>query len=175
MKKPEYAAGVTAIYRKYVDYYYGLREKYGTAEAGERFSVEKPDSRILTSLYIRSQVQDGYYFRKNGKEMITLDSPAYSGSDEALLEDIRRQYLEEKKRLPLRLYAVFRKGEPVSLTVALEEKSVTITGEPAQKAVKQPVTEENIRKQLGKLGDSPFAAEDILVDMDGDVFSLSDR
>lgn len=170
MKKPEYAAGVTAIYRKYIDYYYGLREKYGAAEAGERFFVEKPDSRILTSLYIRSQVQDGYYFRKNGKEMITLDSPAYSGSDEVLLEDIRRQYLEEKKRLPLRLYAVFRKGEPVSLTLALKEMSVTITGEPAQKAAKQPVTEENIRKQLGKLGDSPFSAAEILVDMDRDVF-----
>lgn len=170
MKKPEYAAGVTAVYRRYIDRYYELREKYGAEEAAESFSVEKTDSHILTSLYIRSQVQDGYYFRKNGREMITLDSPAYSGNDEALLADIRRQYLEEKKRLPMALHAVFRKGEPVSLTAAVGEKSVTVMGEPGQKAARQPITEENIRRQLGRLGDSPFSAVRILVDMDADVF-----
>lgn len=170
MKKPEYAAGVTAVYRRYIDRYYGLREKYGAEKAGEHFAVEKQDSRMLTSLYIRSQVQDGYYFRKNGREMLTLNSPAYSGSDEALLTDIRRQYLEEKKKLPMVFHAVFRKGEPVSLTAGTGGKSVTVTGEPAQEASRQPITEENIRKQLGKLGDSPFSAGEILVDMEPDVF-----
>lgn len=170
MKKPEYAAGVTAVYRRYIDHYYELREKYGAEEAAELFSVEKADSHILTSLYIRSQVQDGYYFRRNGREMITLDSPAYSGSDEALLTNIRRQYLEEKKRLPLTFHAVFRKDEPVTLTAAVGEKTVTVMGEPGQKAARQPVTEDNIRKQLGKLGDSSFSAAKILVDMDADVF-----
>lgn len=85
MKKPEYAAGVTAIYRKYIDRCYELREKYGAEEAEKRFLPEKADHRILTTLYIRSQVQDGYYFKKNGREMVTLDSPAYSAADEALL------------------------------------------------------------------------------------------
>ncbi|MCM1056415.1 MAG: U32 family peptidase [Firmicutes bacterium] len=176
MKKPEYAAGVTAVYRKYIDLYYELREKCGAAEAGERFLVEKPDSRRLSSLYIRSQTQDGYYFRRNGREMLTLNSPAYSGSDEALLADIRRQYLEEKKRLPLVFYAVFRKGEPASLTAAAgesfshEKTSVTVTGGLVQNALRQPITEENIRKQLGKLGDSPFSPDEISVEMDEDVF-----
>lgn len=207
MKKSEYAAGVTAVYRRYIDRYYEMREQYGGREAAERFETEKEDYRILTSLYIRSQVQDGYYFRRNGREMITLESPAYGGSDEALLADISKKYLADRKRLPLTFHARFREGEPVSLTVKLEKQpggigpaggdgpadgsvsaegdgpaegigpakgdgpySITVTGEPAQRAANQPVTEENIRKQLGKLGDTPFFAEKILVDMNADIF-----
>lgn len=170
MKKPEYAAGVTAVYRRYIDRYYEMREKYGAAEAGERFRVEKVDNHILNSLYIRSQVQNGYYFRKNSREMITLDSPAYSGSDENLLADIKRQYLDEKKRLPLTLHAVFKEGEPVSLSLSVKGHSVTVSGEPAQRAANRPITEENIRKHLYRLSDSPFLAGEITVDMDSNVF-----
>lgn len=182
MKKPEYAAGVTAIYRKYIDRCYELQEKYGAEEAEKRFLTEKADRRILTTLYIRSQVQDGYYFKKNGREMITLDSPAYGAGDESLLADINSRYLTGKKRLPLTLDAVFKEGKPVSVTAVLKRKpgfpryedgaplTVTVTGEAAQRAANQPVTEENVRKQLGKLGDSPFFAEEILVDLDPGLF-----
>ena len=59
MKKAEYAAGVTAIYRKYIDRYY---------EAPENgFHVEDEDMRKLSCLYIRSERQDGYYHKHNGK------------------------------------------------------------------------------------------------------------
>lgn len=182
MKKPEYAAGVTAIYRKYMDRYYELRGRYGPEEAEKRFLTEKEDRRILGTLYIRSQVQDGYYFKRNGREMLTLDSPAYNPGDEALLADINSRYLTDKKKLPVTLHAVFRAGTPVSVTVNLKNLSglpgrgdkvtltVTVTGEAALKAENQPVTEENVRKQLGKLGDSPFYAEEILVDLEPGLF-----
>ncbi len=182
MKKPEYAAGVTAIYRKYMDRYYELRGRYGPEEAEKRFFTEKEDRRILGTLYIRSQVQDGYYFKRNGREMLTLDSPAYNPGDEALLADINNRYLTGKKKLPVTLHAVFREGKPVSVTVNLKNLSglpgrgdkvtltATVTGEAALKAENQPVTEGNVRKQLGKLGDSPFYAEEILVDLEPGLF-----
>ncbi len=182
MKKAEYAAGVTAVYRKYIDRYYELRGKYGPDEAESRFLTAKEDRRILTSLYIRSQVQDGYYFKRNGREMITLDNPAYNGGEEALLADINSRYLTGKKKLPVTFHAVFREGTPVSVTVNLKNPSgllgrgdkvtltATVTGEAALKAENQPVTEENVRKQLGKLGDSPFYAEEILVDLEPGLF-----
>lgn len=196
MKKPEYAAGVTAVYRRYMDRYYEMRERYGDREAAERYAIEKEDERVLTSLYIRSQVQDGYYFKKNGSEMITLENPAYSAGDEALLADIRKKYLTDRKRLPITFHAVFREGKPASLTAesgrasddrrqvqAGDDKptegkgpadtapySVTVRGEVVQKASNQPVTEENIRKQIEKLGDTFFFAEEILVDKDTPIF-----
>lgn len=63
MKRPEYAAGVTAIYRKYIDRYY--------REGAERYQVDSADMDRLRGLYIRSEIQTGYYERHNGKEMIT--------------------------------------------------------------------------------------------------------
>lgn len=170
MKKPEYTAGVTSIYRKYMDSYYELRERYGQTEAGERYRVERQDSRSLNSLYIRSEIQDGYYFRHNGKEMVTLSSPAYSGSDDRLLEDIRKRFLSEKLKLPVSMEARFLEGKPAELTLSGGGFSVSLRGERVEAASRRPVTEENLRRQLGKLGDSAFFAEKMNITLDSNIF-----
>lgn len=170
MKRPEYAAGVTSVYRKYIDRYYQLRESYDAPEAAERFRVEKADRRTLGSLYIRSDVQDGYYFKHNGKEMLTLDSPAYSATDDVLLQRLNGQFLSDKKKLPVVLKGYFHIGSPARLEISSGSCAVCVAGQPVEHALKQPVTEENIRKQLGKLGDTPFCTEDILIELDSDVF-----
>ncbi len=179
MKKPEYAAGVTAVYRRCIDSYYELRERYGAKEAAERFRVSLEDKDILSSLYIRSQVQSGYYFQRKGGRMITLDSPAYSGSDEPLLTDIRRRYLQGKRRLPLIFRAAFLEGEAVSLTAGRWEDpkpeegiplSVTVTGDKPERAAARPITEENVKRQLAKLGDTSFFPQEISVELDPQIF-----
>ena len=158
MKKPEYAAGVTAIYRKYMDRY--------AAHPQEPFSVEKQDLEKLSWLYIRSRRQDGYYFRQNGREMVTLDSPSYSGSDEAYLEQIRQKYIEEKKRLPVRMKAVFVCGQPAQLQMEYGSCQVNVTGSPVEPAQNRPVAGEEIRKQLQKLGETSFALEELEIETD---------
>lgn len=170
MKKPEYAAGVTAMYRKYIDKYYSLLDKYDETVAKEKFFVNQEDSLALKSLYIRSEIQNGYYFKHNGKEMLTLSSPAYSGSDDRLLENIRSLFLLEKKRLPVTMEAVFCQQENAKLTLRCGEYCVTVMGEWVETANKQPITEENIRKQLGKLGDSAFFAQEICVEVSQNAF-----
>ena len=102
MKKPEYAAGVTAIYRKYLDKYY--------ENPVLPWKISKADMHALSCLYIRSERQDGYYHKHNGREMVTLNSPAYSASDEILLENIRKEHLEQKLTLPLSMQAEFITG-----------------------------------------------------------------
>uniref|UniRef100_UPI004055B1AB peptidase U32 family protein n=1 Tax=Acetatifactor sp. TaxID=1872090 RepID=UPI004055B1AB len=161
MKKPEYTAGVTAIYRKYIDQYYANPQNY---------KISPVDMKALSCLYIRSERQDGYYYKHNGKEMVTLDSPAYSGSDEALLAKIRQKYLEKKPKKPIDIYAVFVTGANASLTVVLDNISITVEGDVVQTASKQPISEENIAKQLGKLGDSIFMAEEMSITVSEDAF-----
>lgn len=169
MKKPEYVAGVTAIYRKYIDRYYKLEERYGV-EAAEHYQVARSDLEQLNALYVRSETQDGYYFRRNGKEMITLTAPGYSGSDEALLDNIRTLYLKGKKRLPVDFEASFQKGEPAALKLTYNDTSVTIHGQTVEEAKSQPITEENIRKQLTKLGDGAFAVDRMKIAADEQIF-----
>ena len=148
MKKPEYAAGVTAVYRKYIDKYY--------EKPGEKLSISGEDLHRLSCLYIRSERQNGYYHKHNGKEMVTLNNPAYSGSDEQVLEQIREKYLYKHLTLPVQMKASFLTGTVAKLTLRCDQTEVSVTGETVQEAAKQPITVENISKQLGKLGGSNF-------------------
>lgn len=108
MKKPEYTAGVTAIYRKYIDAYY--------TNPSRPMKIVPEDKKTLYSLYIRTKKQDGYYFKHNGADMVTLESPAYSGSDEALLSQIRQKYLGQKLHKKVSLYGSFPVDSPCELT-----------------------------------------------------------
>ena len=72
MKRPQYAAGVTAIYRKYIDLY---------LERGrEGYTIDPADMTALTDLYSRGGFSEGYYNQKNGPSMMTMDQPDHSGS-----------------------------------------------------------------------------------------------
>lgn len=165
MKKPEYTAGVTAIYRKYIDIYY-----QNEGNPAFNFKVNADDLNALSCLYIRSERQDGYYYKHNGKDMITLSTPAYSGSDEALLSQIRHKYLESKPQMPVWIYADFTTGSKAMVTFVMDDVSITVEGDAVQTAAKQPISEENIKKQLSKLGDSCFTATQIEITVSGDAF-----
>lgn len=162
MKSPEYTAGVTAVYRKYIDRY------YNNPKAAYR--VEESDMENLRSLYIRSEISTGYYHKHNGKEMITFDSPGYAGRDETLNAAIRACYLEADFRLPITGEACFQKGKPAEYTIAYGDSSVTVQGENVQEAQKQPLTKENILKQLQKNGNTPFVHKDIALHMEENIF-----
>ncbi len=161
MKKAAYAAGVTAIYRKYIDKYYQDKENY---------NVSMKDKSLLQSLYIRSETGDGYYQRMNGKEMISLKSPAYSGTDEQLLKKIERKYIDGQFYQKVEANLCLKVGEPVSLTLQKNAASVHITGDMVQKAQNQPLTMENIKEKIQKGGESFIKAEHVNIDMDENVF-----
>lgn len=162
MKKPEYAAGVTAIYRKYIDLYY----KKGRAG----YKVSKEDISMLEALYIRSEIQDGYYYRHNGREMITRGTPGYSGSDETVLGLVRNRFLDKQMKLPVKMQAYFHKESCAILTLSQGDVYVTVNGQTVQKAMKQPVTEQNIREGLSALGESFFELTDLEIDAEDDIF-----
>lgn len=186
MKSPEYAAGVTSIYRKYIDLYLEHPEK--------DYHVCPEDLQKLRSLYMRSEISQGYYHQRNGKTMITLDSPSYRGRDEALSASLRKEYLEGDFRLPVRGWAEVVTGEKISFTIQAEEVlaerifrhsfddwkedlddrgetlSVTVYGEAVQTAVKQPITEEQVIKQLGKTGNTPFVFQTLEAKVSSDAF-----
>lgn len=71
MKKPEYVAGVTYLYRKYTDLY--LR----SGRSG--FHVLPEDREMLMDLYNRGGSSSGYYKTRNGRKMLSLDRPNHAG------------------------------------------------------------------------------------------------
>lgn len=170
MKKPEYAAGVTAVYRKYIDLYYELRRSLGAEKAAEAYQVASEDWKVLKTLYVRSQLQNGYYFRRNGREMITLTNPAYSETVDELLEKIDREHLQNRPRLTVEVEAEFFVRKPARVSLRCEDIVGEATGEQVQPAISQPVTDEDLRRQLGKLGDSPFKASGMRILTDENAY-----
>ncbi len=151
MKKPEYAAGVTAIYRKYIDEYF---------EKGS-VNISSKDRNILKSLYIRSEVLNGYYHKYNGADMISINSPAYSGTDESILDSIREKYLGSDakiklSKIPVRIDASFIEGEDAAITVSTGDIYVSVSGNKVDTANSRPVSHDDIDKQLRKLGNTVF-------------------
>lgn len=66
MKSPEYVAGVTGIYRKYIDKYF---------ENPEQYEVEEKDIKILLQLFNRGGFTQGYYKTHSGSTMMSIERP----------------------------------------------------------------------------------------------------
>lgn len=166
MKNPAYAAFVTKMYRKYIDAY--------QANHNKPYRVNQEDLNKLKSLYIRTALQDGYYHKYHGEDMITKESPAYSKTDDALVAEITAEMIHEKPQKGIRLYADFTVGQPCTLyaetTIGENVYSAYVTGADVQEALKAPISKEAIKERLSKTGDSYFAAEVTDVCVNGNVF-----
>ena len=71
MKKPEYVAAVTSMYRKYTDLYLQKGRK--------GYQVSSKDREMLMDLYNRGGSSQGYYKEHNGQDMMALDRPNHAG------------------------------------------------------------------------------------------------
>lgn len=71
MKSPEYVAGVTYAYRKYVDMY--------LEKGRDGFKVDAHDITQLMDLYNRGGFCKGYYYSHNDKNMMTFNRPNHQG------------------------------------------------------------------------------------------------
>ena len=173
MKSPHYAAGVTALYRKYIDY-------FTVWDAGGRkkpWKIAAEDMRRLRSLYLRTDLSTGYYYKRNGKELLTIGKPGYAGTDEDLLAQIEEKYLSGLPKRMISGTAVLVPGREARLTVTAPDLSgsgetvtATAVGEVVQHAQKRPMEEREIEKRLRKTGDSLFEFDKLEVDVTGDVF-----
>lgn len=87
MKRPEYTAGVTAVYRKYVDLYFRIKEEVTRAgtqgdllqKIKEQYHVSRQDRERLMDLYNRGNFHNGYYKQHNGVEMMSMERPNHNG------------------------------------------------------------------------------------------------
>lgn len=107
MKKPEYVAGVTSVYRRRIDSF--------LADPENDKGVSEKDMHMLSSLYIRSEISGGYYYRHNGKEMVTLKQPGYAGCDDEVLRAVQTELLDKELSVPVVLKAYLHPEAPLRL------------------------------------------------------------
>ncbi len=168
MKKPEYVAGTTAIYRKYIDRFYNWDQK---GRPGT-WSIDPEDLEKLNHLYIRSDLCTGYYERRNGKELVTMHEPGYRGADAELLERIRNRYLEKDRKVGVLARATIVSGKEAELELLSEESGVCVTvkGALVQTAKSRALTQEDIAAKLSKTGNLPLEFTELRIETDGRSF-----
>lgn len=115
MKKPEYVAAVTSMYRKYTDLY--------LKNGKERYHVEEEDKQKLMDLYNRGGSCTGYYHMANGKEMLSLDRPNHAGIQAACAER------QKGRSVLLKALTQIHKGDILEIS---EKENVTM-GQDVQK------------------------------------------
>lgn len=168
MKRSEYAAGVTAIYRKYLDLY----EKNPQA-----YRVEAEDMQELLDLYQRDGFNKGYYQVHNGKEMMAVWNQKEQNKkqniqrkrNEVLFERLKKQYLDAKLQEKITGTLVLCADAPAVLDLDFQDTHVQVMGDTVEQAQRQPLTEDRVKKQMEKTGQTPFAFEhlDVITDEAG--------
>ena len=160
MKRAEYTAAVTSIYRKYID----------LALSGKPYKVEPADMEVLLKAGNRSGFTSGYYKAHNGADMISLDKPDYETGDEAFFKGFADRFVNSEKKEKITGKAGLHKNEPAQLEVSLDDVLVAVKGDMVCEAVNAPLDKERVEKQLKKTGDTPFEFESLEIEMDGDIF-----
>jgi len=166
MKSAEYVAGVTAIYRKYIDL---------CCDSPRRFKIANEDISVLSQLYVRTSLEQGYYDRHNGAEMVTADKPGYAGCSDELLKKIREEIMSREPERAVSFHITLKKEMPSRLkaTCVLEDAGtveVTCESITVNAAQKRPLSRDDVKKQMQKTGGSGFYTENIAYDIDTDIF-----
>lgn len=88
MKRPEYAAAVSGLYRKYINLYQELgREGYTACLEGEEF---KKDMLVLQDVYNRGGFSEGYGKTYHGKSMMSMIRPNHNGVLVGMVQEIKK-------------------------------------------------------------------------------------
>lgn len=162
MKSAEYVAGVTSVYRKYIDQYLSMPNAH--------YQVSDTDEKLLRGLYIRSDICHGYYEKHHDKNMITIKEPGYNGSTKEALEEIKRNYIDKKMTLAVKGSASVFTGKQALFTLEANGISVTAEGDEVGVAINRPLTETEIADRLSKFGDTYFSLAELEVNTDNKSF-----
>ena len=156
MKRPEYVAVVTGIYRRLLD-----EKRRPTAE----------ESRRLEQAFSRSGFTDGYWLGKKGPQMFGT-RPENAPEPKELFAEAREMYENgrENRKVPVNLRLTVRRGEPVRLGGACAVHGGAAfamgTGAVPEEARTRAVTAEELRQRLSKTGGTVFTADRVEIELD---------
>nr|WP_312579114.1 U32 family peptidase [Sedimentibacter sp.] len=162
MKGPEYTASVVEYYRNIIDNY--LNEQKVNMDELEQKAVST-FSRGYTNGYLKPDPDD---------EMFAKTSSGVKGDDISdIAEEIkdRTEEFSQHRRKNIDFHIKLKVGEPAVLFASDGMSNVTVKSkELCETSMKNPVTEELINEQLGKLGSTIYKLKNLKIDLEEGVF-----
>ena len=138
MKSPSYVYGVASSYRKMLN---------------EGRDATKGEKEGLSRLFSRQGFSDGYFMSNISSAMLGIRSEENKEQSRSL---------EDKPivlpKVKVDIFAKFIEGERAELTLKVRDHSVTVYGDTVERAVNAPMSEEDLKRSLTKLGNTPYEA-----------------
>ncbi len=140
MRSPEYVLAVTRIWRTLLD---------------ERRGATEEEMQLLGEAFSRDGFTDGYFTGRLGPRMLGVRSEADKQAGRAL-----SPFGGLTRRVPLDLFVTLQPDLPATLSVKTDAMNapLTVEGEVPQAAINAPLDEETVRRQMSRLGNTPYAA-----------------
>ena len=137
MKRPEYVAVITGIYRRLLD---------------EKRAPTQEESRQLEAAFSRSGFTDGYYRGRTGPEMFGT-RPENAPEPKELFARAKAAYeKEDRRRIPVTMSCILGAGVPAQLTASAKGHTVRAEGPVPEAARNRALTAEDLRIRLEKTG-----------------------
>ena len=149
MKSPEYVYTVTRIWREILD----------SGKGADQEQMQK-----LSRAFSRGGFTDGYYRRRIGEGMLGVRS-----AEDKLASGEIEKFRGITKKIPVDMQAILQANTPMQLSMSANGHSASVTGASPEAAHTRPVTKDQVQVSLGKLGATPFVAEHIDVQINGEV------
>ena len=151
MKRPEYVAVITGIYRRLLD------EKRGPS---------REESRQLEAAFSRSGFTDGYYKGRTGPEMFGT-RPENAPEPKELFARAKAGYSrEDSRRVPVDMVCTLRAGVPAQLTASAKGHTVRAEGPAPEEARNRALTAEELQARLEKTGGTVFRPRETRVELE---------
>lgn len=152
MKSPEYVRDVVSIWRRLLD---------------ERRGADAAELRQLADIFSRGGFTDAYFRGLVGtaqvpsRQMLGVRSEADKAASRQL-----EPFRAITRTTPISISAEICAGRPITLTATAGGKTVTAEGDIPEPARTAPLDRDAVLRCLGKLGGTPYRAEEISLTLD---------
>lgn len=146
MKRPEYVAAAVSELKK-------------------ALNGQPPDMQLLRDIFSRGGFTDGYFSGKRN-DMFGKREKDDVVSARTVIPKLHEIYRSERRVHGVRFHAEIRKNMPVTVTAHCHDLEVQVQGDIPETALNRPTDQETVSKQLSRLGDTVFFAEEITSDID---------
>lgn len=154
MKSPEYVFGVVRAFRTLLD---------------EGRNATPDEISKLAKIFSRGGFTDGYFTRQINSKMLGVRSDEQKQISKMALTSSEKIDEIVPQKIKISVFAEVCAEKPISLRLDCGEISVTAYGQMPEKAINAPLSAENIKKNLTKLGATRFELESYVALTDDDI------
>lgn len=154
MKSPEYVFGVVRAFRTLLD---------------EGRNATPDEISKLAKIFSRGGFTDGYFTRQINSKMLGVRSDEQKQFSKVALTSSEKIDEIVPQKIKISVFAEVCAEKPIFLRLDCGEISVTAYGQMPEKAINAPLSAENIKKNLTKLGATRFELESYVALTDDDI------